>query len=316
MNTPKNAASAPKLPEIKTVAIIGLGALGLLYGEKILDAVGEENLVFPMDSGRLSRHKNDCYTVNGNPVRFTLVDASEGKPVDLVIVAVKYPAFDEALITMRPFIDAHTIIISVMNGIITENLIREAYPDCTVLPCVAVGMDAMREGCALHYVNYGMFQTGITDERDRPALHALTALLSKSGIPFTVEPDILHAMWRKLMINVGINQSTTVFDSSYSEILNTPEKRASFERAMREVMTLSDAEGIHLTEEEFHAACDLMGTMDPDSYPSMHQDYAAKRPTEVELFAGTVRRLAQKHNISVPENDFYYERIRALEKAY
>lgn len=316
MNTPKNTSTAPEYPEIKTVAIVGLGALGLLYGEKILAAVGNDNLVFPMDSERLLRHKSDSYTINGKPVRFHLIDAKEGTPVDLLIVAVKEPAFEKALVTMRPFIDEHTIVISVMNGITTENLLRKAYPDCTVLPCVAIGMDAMREGSALHYVNYGKLQTGITDEKERPAHKALTDLLSKAGIPFTIEPDILHTMWRKFMINVGINQSSTVFDSSYSGILNTPEQRASFERAMREVMVLSDAEGIHLTEEDFRAACDLMETMDPGSFPSMHQDYTAKRPTEVELFAGTVRKLAQAHRIPVPENDFYYERIRALEKAY
>ena len=36
----------------------------------------------------------------------------------------------------------------------------------------------------------------------------------------------------------------------------------------------------------------------------------------VEEFAGVVRRLAAKHGIPVPANDFFYQRIREIEAAY
>ena len=45
-----------------------------------------------------------------------------------------------------------------------------------------------------------------------------------------------------------------------------------------------------------------------DRMPSMRQDVLAKRPTEVEQFAGVVRRLAQKHGMPTPANDFFYEK--------
>jgi 2-dehydropantoate 2-reductase len=36
----------------------------------------------------------------------------------------------------------------------------------------------------------------------------------------------------------------------------------------------------------------------------------------VELFAGTIRRLAQTHQIPVPVNDWLYGKIREMEAAY
>lgn len=54
----------------------------------------------------------------------------------------------------------------------------------------------------------------------------------------------------------------------------------------------------------------------PDGMPSMRQDVLAKRPTEVEQFAGVVRRLAQKHGMPTPSNDFFYEKIREIEANY
>ena len=59
---------------------------------------------------------------------------------------------------------------------------------------------------------------------------------------------------------------------------------------------------------------ELLSELKPDGYPSMRQDALAGRKTEVELFAGTVVRLAEKHGISVPVNASYYKRIREKEE--
>lgn len=48
----------------------------------------------------------------------------------------------------------------------------------------------------------------------------------------------------------------------------------------------------------------------------MRQDSKAHRKSEVELFSGTVRRLAQKHHIAVPVNDWLYETITEMERHY
>lgn len=302
--------------EIKTVGVVGLGALGLMYGEHIQNVIGKDCICFAMDSARYERHKNDKYTVNGKAVDFSLIDCNQARPVDLLIVAVKYNSLDSALDVMKNLIGENTIIISVMNGISSEEIIGERYPDAVIVPCVAIGMDAMRSGSDLNYVNKGLLQIGITDEKMRPALNAIDAFLTKIDLPHTVEDDIMHAMWKKFMINVGINQSCMIYDSPYGGIMNSPEKRASLERAMREVIALSQAEGTNVTEDDLAASLDLFNNLDKDSYPSMHQDFQAKRRSEVELFAGTVRKLAAKHGIPVPENDFYYKRIQEIESAY
>ena len=56
--------------------------------------------------------------------------------------------------------------------------------------------------------------------------------------------------------------------------------------------------------------------MSPEGKPSMRQDIEAKRPTEVELFAGTVIELGKKYGIPTPVNQSLYEQIKALEAQY
>ena len=47
----------------------------------------------------------------------------------------------------------------------------------------------------------------------------------------------------------------------------------------------------------------------------MRQDGLAHRRSEVEFFAGTVIRKAEKHGLDVPVNRELYQRITAMEKA-
>ena len=87
--------------------------------------------------------------------------------------------------------------------------------------------------------------------------------------------------------------------------------------AMQEVIDLSVLEGVDLPADNHKAFLESMApTFNPDGMPSMRQDVLAKRPTEVEQFAGVVRRLAQKHGMPTPANDFFYEKIREIEANY
>ncbi len=54
-------------------------------------------------------------------------DCDTMEPVDLVIVAVKYTGLQSAIQNIRKCIDEHTIIMSVMNGIDSEDLIAYVY---------------------------------------------------------------------------------------------------------------------------------------------------------------------------------------------
>ena len=86
--------------------------------------------------------------------------------------------------------------------------------------------------------------------------------------------------------------------------------------AMEEVMAVANAEGIHLTQADIQGWVELIDGFPDQGEPSMRQDGKAHRKSEVDLFAGTIRRLAQKHGIAVPVNDRIYEQVQAMEAAY
>ncbi len=302
---------------IKTVNIVGMGALGLLYGALIAEGAGADCVTYVMDETRYERHKDDRYTANGKPVRFSIVKAGDAAPCDLLIVAVKYPSLESALDTMATSIGEDTTIISVMNGISSEEIIGERYGKNRIIHAVALGMDAMHFGTELIYSKAGQLCLGILHPGMQEKLDALTAFLDGTAVTYAVEEDILHRMWSKFMINVGINQTCMVYGTTYKGA--TAPGSAEYMTlisAMREVILIANAEGIHLTEADLTESVGIMKSLDPDATPSMGQDRINKRPSEVELFAGTMLRFGQKHGLPLPSNEFLYNRVMEIESVY
>lgn len=86
--------------------------------------------------------------------------------------------------------------------------------------------------------------------------------------------------------------------------------------AMREAMAVARCEGIPIEEKNLNEYVHMLDTLAPDAVPSMRQDGLARRRSEVEIFAGTVRILAKKHHILVPANEFLYKRVMEIEASY
>ena len=74
--------------QIKTVAIVGMGALGMLYGEHLNRVLPPGAVRFVMDEERFLRHQNDKYEVNGVEQSFTLQSSAAAEPVAPLLTAL------------------------------------------------------------------------------------------------------------------------------------------------------------------------------------------------------------------------------------
>lgn len=312
---------------INKTAIIGMGALGLMYGQHISDALGKDSVSFILDDDRFTRYQDKIFTCNGKKLDLNMEKSSEVTPFDLVIVAVKYNSLNSALETMKNCIGENTIIISVLNGISSEQIIGQRYGMDKMLITVAQGMDAMRDGSDLVYTKKGLLFLGTpeipsnnTDKNFQNKvelnLQSVKTFFDKIQMLYKIEENIMYRLWAKWMLNVGVNQTCAVFDTTYS-VVTTPGKiMDTFVNAMKEVVELSKYEGINLADSEVDNYIAIIKTLAPDGYPSMAQDRKAKRYSEVEMFAGTVIELAKKHGIKVPANQYLYETMKEIEKNY
>ncbi len=303
--------------KIERIAFVGLGALGVLYGGYLTEKLGREAVGFVADEGRRARYASRRITSNGRPLDFRLIPAEEkGEAADLVVFAVKAPALEQAMEDAAGQIDGHTVILSLLNGISSEGLLEARFGAKNVVYSVAQGMDAVMQGDALVYTKAGHICVGAPTAEKLPALDAVCELFERTGMPYRREEDILHRIWGKFMLNVGVNQVVMVYEGGYGTIQVSGEPREKMIAAMREVIALANCEGVRLTEDDLNEYLDLLAPLWPEGMPSMRQDGLAKRKSEVELFAGTVRRMAKKHNLAVPVNDWLYETVKRMEAEY
>jgi 2-dehydropantoate 2-reductase len=85
--------------------------------------------------------------------------------------------------------------------------------------------------------------------------------------------------------------------------------------AQREVIAVANAEGVALTAADLDAWLGVLDTLGPASYTSMAQDVIAGRPTEVDIFAGRVCELGDRHGIPTPVNRLLGQLLKAAERA-
>lgn len=302
--------------KLKKTAIVGMGALGLLYGNQIQEGLGKDAVSFIVDKDRFERYKDKNFTICGEEKNFNIELSDSASPADLVIVAVKYNSLEAALDTMKNVIDEHTVIMSVMNGITSEEIIGKRYGMENIIYTVAQGMDAMRFGDALNYTKMGELRIGVRAGADNTNLMKVVELFDAVKMPYTIDEDIIYRMWGKFMLNVGINQTCMMYETTYSGALSEGEANDTLIGAMNEVIEISHAEGVNLTENDLNYYIDILKTLSPDGVPSMRQDGMAKRKTEVDMFAGTVIEIAKKHGIAVPINERIYETVKRMEAEF
>lgn len=303
--------------QINKVAFIGKGGVGLLYGSMIAQALGNDAVEYVMDDARFERHANDALTVNGTPCALKSVRASEAMPADLVILTVKTTGLDQAIQTMEHIVGPNTFIASLCNGITSEQKIAERFGWKRTVLGICQGMDAVFLNGELTFTNTGEIRFGAAAGTDPETVAAIDELYTRCGIVHTVEADIAHRMWAKLMLNDGINQTCMAYGGTYGSATEQgSEQRRCFVSAMREALAVANAEGIELTEADLTQMVHLIEGLDPAGMPSMAQDRVARRKTEVEEFAGTICRLAAKHDIQTPQNEWLYQRIREIEASW
>lgn len=106
------------MSEIKNVIICGLGAIGTIYALKLK---GCTNLKILADEKRIKRYKKNPIKFNGTECDFSFILPEEKNfNADLVIIAVKNSGLEAAADSIKNFVDENTIILSLLNGISSE----------------------------------------------------------------------------------------------------------------------------------------------------------------------------------------------------
>ncbi|MFO7986610.1 MAG: ketopantoate reductase family protein [Desulfatiglandaceae bacterium] len=305
------------MSSIKRISLIGTGAMGAFYASKLFD-MDPRCISLIADGERCERLRKKGFFVNDRHYVLPVVRPDDqSAPPDLIMVAVKHYHLPKAIRDIKNSIGHNTILLSVMNGIDSEERLGAAYGMEKVLYAVAVGIDALREDNRLTYTTQGRLFFGEAENRViSERVKAIQALFDRAGITYETPVDMIRVLWWKFMINVGINQASAVLRAPYSEFQTSQEAKDLMESAMREVITIARKAKVDLTEKDIEDWYSVLSNLSPQGKTSMLQDVEAGRKTEADMLAGRVIELGKAYHIPTPVNEDIFKRLKAMEHEY
>lgn len=299
--------------EIKNILVCGLGAVGSIYADKI-QKFCPDNLKILVDEARLKRYEQTPVIFNGRELKFNyILPAEKNFKADLILIATKFDGLSEVINNIKNFVGENTIIMSLLNGVTSEEVIAKTYGKEKVLYSYFIGHSAVRTGRSVVHDDYNILVFGSENGLDERVI-AVKDFLDKAHIKYEIPSDIKYSLWRKFVLNVSTNQPSAILKMTFGEMQSNKVFVRFATNIMQEVTNIAKAEGINNADNLVKDGLDALAMMCPEGKTSMLQDIEAGRPTEVDMFAGTLIRLGKKHNIPTPYNHVLYEMIQVIQE--
>lgn len=290
---------------MENILLIGLGAIGTLYAAALHTAPGIRFRVL-VDKKRLAHYKENGVFLNGEPLAFDWItpDEADGEKADLILIATKSNGFCSALEMLTPFVGEDTLVLPLLNGITAPKVLQKRFGRKEALYGFFLGHASIRQGTRVCHDGVGKLYFGNAENYHiSPGVKRIGELFDRAGIAYEIPGDMKSALWKKYVLNVGVNQASALFRADYGTLQKNPDMLDFARRLMEEAVSVAEKAGVNGTEEMLQSAMDVILSMPPEAKTSMLQDILSSRPTEVDLFAGTLCKLGERYSVEVPCNE-------------
>jgi len=300
------------------VLVIGAGGVGGFFSARFSRTDVDLTVLARGEHGRALREHGltleagpELETFHFPSVSLTPEGLSPG--FDVVFLAVKWPALEEACAELQRVLSPHGVVIPLLNGLDSEEV-------------VARFVGAQRTLAGVAYMSSGLLAPGriYAHGNTRAALAPyrpgqeedvgrVARLLEQAGIPVRRYDDHRAMLWEKMLWNAPFNAVCALTGQRAGPVLARCE--GVVRAVMSEVIAVAAAEGVMLDPASIESMLALTRNAFPLTEPSMLQDVRAGRATEVEILQRAVVRRAGAHGVPVPVLDTLACLIEARESS-
>jgi len=306
------------------VAIIGAGGIGCYYGARLQTA--GHKVKFVARGAHLDMLQSSGLTLDHPDFKFfqpvdacsldTFTERNLPNEFDAIVVCVKATSTKAIAIQLKYWFQKYnqkTALISLQNGVDNESI----FSDSLGLDCVVGGL-AVRIGG--HVISPGMVKaTGVaqlilgswpnekspTEKRFGCSLLKWVSLFNNAKIPARKVADIRKELWRKLVINNGVNPLSALTRMDTKTLSHHPHFGPIVHQLMQEAAKVAIADGEKLTEKDAFEMYQLIRSFDPIK-TSMLVDIEKGKVLELEEIGGAVIKRANGLGVLVPYTQTIY----------
>lgn len=298
--------------EIKTVAVLGAGAVGsyVIWG---LSRRKDIRLGVIAEGERAERMKKGCL-INGTVYHPEVWTPQDARETDLLIVALKYGALPAALEGIRMIIGENTTVMSLMNGVNSEELISEKIGASHVLHSL-IKIASHKEGNGYYFnpeTTIGIIFGELTAPYQSERVQAVESLFKDTGLHYRVTEHIREEIWSKFRLNVCNNLPQAILGAGVGCYQDSVHMKQISGGLRRELEAVAAAKGIDISQAD--SSSNHGSAVPPSARYSTLQDLDAGRHTEIDMFSGALVRMGRELGIPTPYNEYTYHMIKALEE--
>lgn len=302
-------------------AILGAGSLGSAIGGKLAGA-GHDVALINRNAAQVEALNRDGLTlVEGDRetnVRVEAACAPEGlAPVDLLIVLVKSFHTREATRPAAALLKPDGIALSLQNGLGHEEILADIFGagrvigGKTYVGGLLVAPARVKAGVAGKETIIGEVAGGVS-----PRVAALAQTLCAAGLHTIASPDIMAAMWDKLLVNVATGALSVITRLTYGDLYRIPQMQETAVAAVREAMAVAAALGVAVeTRDPLAPWLKASAGLPADFKASMLQSLEKGSITEIDFINGAVTRAGRRAGVPTPVNDTLVACVKGVEIA-
>lgn len=245
---------------------------------------------------------------------------------DYVWLAVKCTGVEQAMSDIQPLIATHTVILCCQNGLGSQQIVQQAYPQNRVLRVmVPFNVVELTPG-HLHRGSQG--ELCIESAPSKGVTDVLLNALNSDLLPVNQTRDMQSLLWAKLQLNLG-NAVNALADIPVKAMLEQRAYRRVIAALMDELLAVTDKLNITLPKVTslkahlvpvvlrlpnfvFKLVANRMLAIDPQVRTSMWWDVSQGKPTEIAYLNGAVVNYAQRLGIPCPANKRIVSLIEGL----
>jgi len=307
------------------IVVVGPGAIGCLLAA-YLTREGAPVWLLDHRSDRGKRLSERGIIVESEKGTFharvkVTVTPAEIRSAHLLILCVKANDTANAASGLEGIISPQSHLLTLQNGLGNVERLGEFFGSSQVLAGATSHGATLLDVGRIRHAGYGeilMGEIGGTGSTmgGRAKLQDLVVILNRAGLQAQVVDGIETVLWRKLVVNVGINALTAILDVPNGELLKIDDCASLMNGAVEEAVEVARRCGIHLNVleeiERVRAVCRSTNA----NISSMLQDVRRKKKTEIDQLNGVVVKMAASYGMTAPVNEVLTAIVRRLEAGY
>lgn len=316
--SPRPPPSGGATPSLR-ILVAGAGAIGQWLGLRLLQTGQDVTL--------LARERHVA-AIRANGLRVAgLTDAHAhvaavaglgevAGAFDCVVLTCKAHQTAELAPLVAPRLKEDGVLLSLQNGLGNAEKLRRVLPrDRIAIGLTSHGVTVEGPG-VLRHAGQGATLVGPFAGADEAAARTAFRVLAQAGLDPEWQDSMRGFVWRKAIVNGGINPVGAMHGAKNGEVLKRSELRRMCLGLVREAEGLAKLAKVPLPPGDLQQLAITTLERTAPNKCSMLQDVEARRPTEVEQITGRLVRLGRAMRVAMPLNEAAYSRIKAIEASY